>query len=72
MSKTPAFLQKIQWIFGIIGAMALGTMLANTQLKTGFEDEKWFAAIKIIAVVSAGIVAGIQFATDNPYLAQKK
>ena len=72
MSKTPAFLMKLQYIFGIIGAVALGIIAANKQLNTGFEDEQWYSAVKIIALVCAGIVAGIQFATDNPYLAQKK
>lgn len=70
--KTPAFLVKLQVFFGAI-AVILGAMIgANKTMELGFTDEGWYKAVKIAAMICAGIVAGLQFGAKSKQIQELK
>jgi hypothetical protein len=72
LSKTPEFLVRLQVFFGAL-AIILGAMIgANKMMELGFKDEGWYVAIKIGAMLCAGIVAGLQFTTKDKNLSDLK
>ena len=69
LSETPKGLKNLQRIFGSI---SVATLTMSTSLLAFDKTKNIAITLGIVSAISAGIAAGLQFATTDPNLSENK